>query len=538
MCHAFATQPRPTEDLIESRIGVHDSNHFEVKLDYCLDSTRARSDYKVECYLFLPRSLGINRHSYPRQQFYSDVQGYIRFKTPVIGLRTLADAGDPLSPLGMIDTAIDTLRHDPRNLELRRTLGHELRMFGCIARAQLRDRTLVLREVVRNLSDQPAAVDEVRGSVQRFLADLTVLLGAWRARRVEFNPNPVAPRPARSTSGSASRLNLDIRFISGELPTDVRETYACTDEYLSQLVEHRLTLLVAEIGEREQLADVRALLCEELLAERSYRKRAGYPGPDDGDSEAYVYRRGMLKKLVNSVLWLEISKQKDGAALGNLVAAIAAGAAMAFALIAALFGSRMGFVSDTWGFVLAGTITYMFKDRIKEWLRGFFSSRTGRWMADFATEIRDPVSGREIGRCRESFNYADKNKLPAVVRTLRHAQTKSEVEIEAKPEVVIKYAREVRLSSASLIERLHLADYEINDIMRFCVTQFLIRADDPIARLPVYDPERDEVVRREFQKTYHLNVIMVMRSIGAPAIYQRIRVVFDKGGIRRLDQFK
>src|SRR5690606_33093329 len=115
-------------------------------------------------------------------------------------------------------------------------------------------------------------------------------------------------------------------------------------------------------------ADVRARLIEELLAERSYRQSCGYPCPHDSDPEGYVYRRSVLKKLVNSVLWLEISKQKEGAAIGNLAAAIAAGAAMAFALIAALWGSRMGYVADTWGFVLAGTITYMFKDRIKEWL--------------------------------------------------------------------------------------------------------------------------------------------------------------------------
>lgn len=511
MCHAFATQPRLTEDLIESRIGVHDSNHFEVKLDYCLDSTRARSDYRVECYLFVPRSLGINRHSYPREQFYSDVQGYLRFKTPIIGLRTLADAGDPLSPLAIIDSTVDALRHDPRNAGLRQRLGHELRMFGCIARAQLRDRTLVVREAIRSLPTN-GAVDDVRVLVERLLADLTVLLGAWRERRVEF--------------------------LSGELPAVTCEIYAATDEYLSQLLEHRLTTLVAELDERESLANERARLCAELLAERSYRKISGYPAADEGDSEFYVYRRGMLKKLVNSVLWLEISKQKDGAAIGNLAAAIAAGAAMAFALLAAVFGSKLGFVSDTWGFVLAGTITYMFKDRIKEWLRGFFSSQTGRWMADYATEIRDPVSGSEIGRCRESFNYLARRSVPPEVWSLRHGHSPSEVEIEAKPEVVIKYEREVRLNSARLIERLHLADYEVNDIMRFSVSQFLIRADDPVARLPIYDPERDQVQRHEYPKTYHLNVVMVMRSADALPIQQRIRVVFDKRGIRRLDQVK
>jgi hypothetical protein len=503
---------RATEDLIESRIGVHDSNHFEVKLDYCLDSTRARTDYKVECYLFVPRGLGINRHSYPRTQFYSDVQGHIRFKTPVIGLRTLADAGDPLSPLGTVDSSIEALRHDLHNVELRRRLGHELRMFGCIARAQLRDRTVALRKAIHGLSNgRGGEVEDVRVLVQRLLADVTVLLGAWRQRRVEF--------------------------LSGELPSVVSETYACTDEYLSQILEHRLTNLVAELGAHEQLADVRARLCEELLAERSYRKSCGYLDVDSGDRESYAYRRSMLKKLVTSVLWLEISKQKDGRGLGNFVAAIAAGAAMAFALLAALFGTRMGFVSNTWGFVLAGTVTYMFKDRIKEWVRGFLSSQTGRWMADYATEIHDPVSGREIGRCRESFNYVEAHAIPQEVWALRHMDNPSEVQIQAKPEVVIKYERAVRLSSASVIDRLHLADYEINDIMRFCVSHFLVRADDPVVRVPIYDPQTDAVVRREFLKTYHVNLVMVMRSATTAPMLKRIRVVFDKRGIRRLDRF-
>jgi hypothetical protein len=244
----------------------------------------------------------------------------------------------------------------------------------------------------------------------------------------------------------------------------------------------------------------------------------------------------MLKKLVTSVLWLEISKQKDGRGLGNFVAAVAAGAAMAFALLAALFGSRMGFVSNTWGFVLAGTVTYMFKDRIKEWLRGFLSSQTGRWMADYATEIHDPVSGSEIGRCRESFNYVEAKAIPQDVWALRHSSSKSQIEVEAKPETVIKYEKEVRLSSASVIERLHLADYEINDIMRFCVSHFLVRADDPIVRVPIYDPQTDEVVRREFLKTYHVNVVMVISSAATAPMFKRIRVVFDKRGIRRLDR--
>jgi len=486
-----------------------------VKLDYSVDSTRKQSRYRVECYLFVPRSLGINRYSYPREHFYSDVQGYIRFKTPVISFRTLADADDPLSPLATIDASIDALRFEPRSAPVRRRLSHELRMFGCIARVQLRDRVAVLRKALRRLphavDPQAVAVKDIYTLAERLLADLTVLLGAWRQRRIEF--------------------------VAGDLPPVVCETFAFTDEYLSQLFEQKITSLVAEISAQDQplLAELRERLCDALLAERRYRKAVGYEGADDGDAELFIFRRSMLKKLVNSVLWLEILKQKDGRRLSDVGAAIAAGFAMAFALTITIVGSRW-VLADTWAFVAAGTITYIFKDRIKDWLKGFFSSQTGRWLADYTTEIRDPVSGRDIGRCRESFSYLDPATTAPEVLARRHRDSTSPIEPEAKPEVVIKYEKEIRLSSACLIERLHLADYEINDIMRFSMAQFLVRADDPIAVLPVYDPETDAVSRREFRKTYHLNLVMVMRCAGSPATMRRIRVIFDKHGIRRLEE--
>jgi hypothetical protein len=507
------TRPNARPDLIDSRIGIHDSNHVEVKLDYRADSSRKHSRYQVDCYLFVPRSLGINRHSYPREHFYSDIQGYIRFKTPVVELRTLADATKPASPLGTIDATLAALRRQPRNPELRRRLSHELRMFGCIARAQVRDRARALQEALeRPLGPSDAATFAwIDASIETFLADLAVLLDAWRQRRAGLG--------------------------NGRLPSsvEVRETFAYTDEYLSQILEHKLTTLIAATEAHEPLTGARSRLCEAVLAERSHRKASGYDGVDDGDPEHFVYRRGLLKKLVNSVLWLEISKQKEGRGLGNLGAAIAAGAAMAFALVAAIYGSRW-YHPDTWAFVFVGTVIYIFKDRTKDWLKGYFSSKTGRWLADYATDIRDPISGRDIGRCRESFSYLEHDDAPPEVLALRHADANSVIERHAKPEIVIKYEKDVCLINAGLIERLHLADYEINDIMRICMAEFLVRADDPTASLPVYDPEADAVRRRDFRKTYHVNMIMVMRSPGCPPTMQRIRVVFDKRGIRRLDE--
>src|SRR5690606_16864490 len=118
-------------DLIETRIGVHDSNHFEVKLDYAIRS-QGKSRYTVDYYFFVPASLGVNKHTYRDDQFFSDMQAYIRFKTPSVSLASLAG---PLSPVDTIRELLLAIRENPADGEALQKLSYELRMFGCVVRA-------------------------------------------------------------------------------------------------------------------------------------------------------------------------------------------------------------------------------------------------------------------------------------------------------------------------------------------------------------------------------------------------------------------
>ena len=77
------------ESLIESRVEAHDSQQFEVKLDYSIDPEKKQNQYRIEAYLFIPRSLGINRETYSTKHFFRDIQSYIRFKTPQISIPDL-----------------------------------------------------------------------------------------------------------------------------------------------------------------------------------------------------------------------------------------------------------------------------------------------------------------------------------------------------------------------------------------------------------------------------------------------------------------
>lgn len=504
------------EDLIESRIGVHDSNHFEVKLEYAIGS-QGRSRYNVDYYFFVPASLGVNKHTYRDQQFFSDVQAYIRFKTPVKTMMSLA--GNP-SPLQDIRNLVSRLRAKPRDRELLQQMSYQLRMFGCIKRANIRDRSRGLREMLSELNEQQSAnqvlLSDVGHICDTLVKDIAAVVGEWR----ELRPD----------------------FVDGRLPRAASETFAYVDEYLSLVIEMKMASIVRRIDAIEipigdALDETRSDARDLLLKERRYRGSAGYSTVDKEDEDDhFVYRQGLLKKFLTSVLWLDLSKEKEGRRVANMGAAIAAGFAMFFALMATLYaGEHYGI--NSWNFIAAGVGTYILKDRIKDWLKTFLGVRFSRFLADYSIQVRDPLTNARIGRCRESFSFIDTEDIPANVLGLRLRDAKSSIEAMAKPEVVMHYSKQVNLRGKDMIERMHLEDDNVNDIVRFSLSQFLARADDPTSSIPYYLEEDDLVERRNFRKVYHLNLVMVMRSKGnGRSTLKRVRVIFDKNAIRELQE--
>ncbi len=503
------------EDLIESRIGVHDSNHFEVKLDYSIRA-HGQSRYNVDYYFFVPSSLGVNKHTYSDDRFFSDVQAYIRFKTPNSTLAKLTSATSPLQSIRELAIALRSNPSDTKTLE---TLSNELRMFGCVARANIRDRVRVLRNHLLKLRDGDSNLllqNDIASISSCLILEISECLAEWRKLRPDFN--------------------------DGRLPVSCNETFSYVDEYLSLVTEMKLATLLYRMGQidiagHEGLQVARTQARDLLIAERQYRQDARYATPTGGhEDDHFVYRLGLLKKFVMSVLWLDISKEKEGKRAANFGAAIAAGFAMFFALLATILAGQI-YGINSWNFVAAGVITYILKDRIKDWLKLFFGNRFSRFLADYSIRIHDPLTGKRIGRCRESVGFRDMEDVPPEVLQCRRRDAKSSIETMAKPETVLHYSKEVYLQGQDIIERMGLEDYNINDIVRFSVSEFLVRADDPTSRIPYYSEESDAVERRDFRKVYHINLIMVLTTKDSKRfILKRVRVIFDKHAIRELQE--
>ena len=497
------------EELIESRVEAHDKQQFEVKLDYSINSSSKDNRYRIEAYFFVPLSLGIREDSYPKELFFRDVMGYIRFKTPAISFAGLLEPELKQSPFYRIRRKLASVRGGRKPKKVVQYLEHELKILGCTVRANLRDR---IREGLEQL-ETCAEPD-----VARLQADLLASL-----------------RPVEDVLSHYRHLE----FGEDGLGKALEGTYRWVDEFLSVTLENYLTILLERISQSpdiemlEPLADWAALRLEE---ERGYRDKLGYPRiiSEGLPNETYLYRRGLLKKLAMSVLFLKVNTEADSNRLSDFFASVAAGIAMLFAAFATIYSQRWWGLNTT-PFVVALVVSYILKDRIKEWIRRYSATFVSRQMWDRSVWIEDPSNELRVGRCRERFDFLQPDSISDEVLSLRHRGRPNSTEALSKHESCFRYVKEVTLDGKR-IGKQHMRLSDINDILRFSVSHLLLRADDPLQSVRFYHVRRKEVRRVDCPKVYHLNLVLKLRSGRnfEEETMERVRVVLDAGGIRGL----
>ncbi|HSI03445.1 MAG: hypothetical protein ACAI38_01125 [Myxococcota bacterium] len=536
-------------DAIDKRIELHDKHHIEIKLDYAIDPSVKHNRYRVECFFFVPQSLGVNDLSYGRAQFYRASQAYIRFRTPLIALAALASPTNKGSPLLRMKASLEKLQEDGHDEKHAKRISYELRLLACSIRASLRDR-------VKALIGQMAAAREKIVAVARVDKSLRAVNERNGLIAVPSDGD-IAPFP---NDDQITRIEVGMDVLLQELapvigqlrdfgvhlqdsvvPESLRRDFTNVDEYVSLTVEHYMTSFIEELDKREddRLAAMRAHVRDILVAEQKRRASLSYPSPTSEaplDREHFVHRAGILKKFAMSCLFLTIRRREEGRAWADIAASLGAGVGMTASLILTALNEKALAVNSL-AFFTATVLAYALRDRMKEWAKRYFGARVTRWVRDYMVDIVDPTTGERIGRCRESFVFAG-DKIPSEIAAIRENRVDNLLP-KGSPEVVLKYDKHIELE-AKLIHDLHGRLHDINDIIRFNVSSLLVRTDDPVQTVHAYDEESDSVKLVECPKVYHVNLIFALRDeqTGRAAQLTRIRVIVDKGGIKRIEEVR
>jgi hypothetical protein len=104
-----------------------------------------------------------------------------------------------------------------------------------------------------------------------------------------------------------------------------------------------------------------------------------------------------------------------------------------------------------------------------------------------------------------------------------------------KPEVLMKYVKDIRLTGKNIASS-HGRLRDVNDILRFEFSHFLVRMGEPQQDVQAFDPAIDAVRTVACPKTYHINLVLVLRAEGEETSAQRFRVILNKRGITRLEE--
>jgi hypothetical protein len=326
-----------------------------------------------------------------------------------------------------------------------------------------------------------------------------------------------------------------------QLSEKTRASLRLVDEYLSLLVEHFFRRIVVQMDAMPRtgvFSELRRELMDMVISDESYRKQRGYASviAPDSDNEEYTHRIGFLKKFCMNILFLDVQRSSPRKAWEEVLFALAAGLAMAFALGVGFFAQNR-YPQVSFNFFVIAVIGYMLKDRIKEGLRRLAAAYAGKFLYERETRILDPVTHDDIGVCSEKIDYSP--VIPGDVQKLR-AQDDLIIAAQGElPESVIRYRKKIVLESDMLPRVADGIVSGVTDIIRVNVERMLHDMDDPDYTLDYVDLEDFSVEKLRAAKAYRVDIAFrfsVDDGKHQHTTLKLVRLVLDRNGIKRMSE--
>lgn len=492
-------------------VTIHDSSQLEFKTLYQL-AEGLPQDEKLEfdhdIYFFIPKAMGINADSYPKDLFYRSLHNYIRVKTPEVlpGEDRRSCRIDRIMP-GLCQ-AVSSQELPANFIDDPEEGLMEIRLFGTFINDQLK---ILGTSRKLSIADLNARITET-GDLFRAYRDVMD-----RALALQHEDS------------------LDWSFFS--------DAFHYVDEFMSNRFEE--TLIDLKRSGFDVLHHMKAEF--ERREKKGYLQLSGTKALKDFEWDAlgenFTYRMGRFKKYVSEVLYLEVKRYRRDRVFTNLAAAFGAAVAAIINSLAdpnqrtSISGTFFASIRDSLPLmVVIVALVYVFKDRAKDYLKENLINWFRPWIPDYSFEIKSK-DGRIIGRCQEDVGFVKRSGVPDEVVELRAFQSHVDLTMDHHEEI-LHYRRHVTITRSSLQGLLRNTE-SLKDILRFDVNAFLPKLAN--AYHNEFFVDRDLNLRSvRLHKAYHLNLVMrfvVSSKASGPLSenYLRVRVVMDKNGIKRLE---
>lgn len=484
--------------MINIEVRKHDDYSVEFKSGISITKKDSAgkddaSEFMINTWVFVPESLNINRNTYPKEQFYKDVKTNLRLITPIYSLEELLTEGR--GPFRRLEKAVDKLYNEPDDELLTEHYDYQIKMLMCIVKSALRREA----SVICMMKDEA----QILAQVEKYIENIREVRDKYRDYHTQL----------KSTF-----------FTDGH-----REIFQFGDEYLGNIIEQHSFEIMRRFKSHDVYSLIKPLLVQLIKEETDYKNERGFIVIDRKEgrrNSLMITQRNLLKKIMESDLFLHVIRKKDGAVAKQVYYGVAAAVAMIFATVISFIATQR-FGNFTTDLFIILVVSYVFKDRIKDVMRYYFTSTMSKKYFDIKLKLS--IRNREIGFIKEAFDFVHEDKLPDEIRSLRNRLPLVEAENKVYGEKIIQYRKWVSLSHKEIekYKEYHLTG--INDITRFNLMHYIQTMDNPTIPLYALDEfEGYETIKGD--KVYSL--YFILKCVSETTEYnKKYRILFNRTGI-------
>ncbi|MBQ3709271.1 MAG: hypothetical protein II887_01055 [Bacteroidales bacterium] len=477
--------------MIDIQTKIHDQFSIEFKVGFSGTEGVKVDHFDVNSWIFIPNGLNINKQTYVKDRFYSDMKSNVRLLTPAFTLKQMVEGEE--APIFHVRKALEIALAEPTQEHLDE-FEFQLKLFASIFKSSVRDAS----KTIMTQADDPQTYERCTA----YADEVIRVLQAFRSLR-------------------------------DQVPSDNEEMLTkigFADEFISHQADIRTMKILKAIEgvDSQELKAAFKVLADLLVDEKSYKISRGYSHTVIGDevnNRKLLYRHSLLKKYIESALYLKANTTQDGVAVKQISFSLAAGLAMMVSLLATMpFQKYLGNYPSL--IFVTVILIYMLKDRIKELTRWLFAYQLKDKYYDNKTVVS--IKNRHVGWLKEGMDFITDEKVPEEVLKLR-ARNKLEADNKLLEEKIILYRKRVEIDNAVLRNQYNYEFKGINDIIRYHINYLTKKMDNPESMIDCLD-EHLQVQPIKAERVYALHFVMQFKWEDQVE-YKVFHVMVNRNGI-------